>query len=42
MSPCRVSVLKATEALDRRANKLGAMKLACLWLLEHADEFKGA
>ena len=42
MNPRHLSMLKSAEARNRPANELGATKLACLWLLEHADEFKGA
>lgn len=38
MSPRHLAAVKASEARHRHFHELGAIKLACLWVLEHAKE----
>ena len=35
MNPRHLSAIKSSELRNRYFNELGAMKLACLWVLEH-------
>ncbi len=35
MNPRQLSAIKASELRNRYFNELGAVKLACLWMLEH-------
>lgn len=40
MSTRHLSAVKSSERGNRRFNELGAIKLACLWTLEHFDQVK--
>jgi uncharacterized Zn finger protein len=40
MNPRHLSAIKSSEARNHFFNELGATKLACLWVLEHLQEFK--
>ena len=40
MNPRHLSAIKSSEARHHYFNELGATKLACLWVLEHAERFK--
>lgn len=40
MNPRHLTAIKSSEARNHFFNELGATKLACLWLLEHATEFQ--
>lgn len=35
MNPRQLSAIKSSESRNRYFNELGAIKLACLWMLEH-------
>ncbi len=41
MNSRHLSAIKSSEARHHYFNELGATKLACLWVLEHLQEFKG-
>jgi uncharacterized Zn finger protein len=41
MNPRHLAAIKSSEARNHYFNELGATKLACLWLLDHVEEFKG-
>ncbi|MEZ4632026.1 MAG: hypothetical protein R2880_15170 [Deinococcales bacterium] len=40
MSSRHLSSMKSSEARNRYHQELGAMKLACLWVLEHQEKWK--
>lgn len=40
MNPRRLSAVKSSELRNRYYNELGAIKLACLWVLEHIKQEK--
>ncbi|MBN1312728.1 MAG: hypothetical protein JXB30_15035 [Anaerolineae bacterium] len=40
MNTRHLSAVKSSERGNRRFNELGAIKLACLWVLEHFDQFQ--
>ncbi len=40
MNPRHLTAIKSSEARNHFFNELGATKLACLWMLEHAAKFK--
>jgi uncharacterized Zn finger protein len=42
MSPAHLTAVKSSERRNRQFHELGAIKLACLWVLEHlADQTEG-
>lgn len=40
MSPKHLTAVKSSERGNRRFHELGAIKLACLWMMEHFDQVK--
>jgi hypothetical protein len=38
MNPRHLSAVKSAEQRDHLFNELGAIKLACLWMLDHIDK----
>ncbi|MBN1429055.1 MAG: hypothetical protein JXB07_11765 [Anaerolineae bacterium] len=40
MSTRHLSAIKSSERGNRRFHELGAVKLACLWMMEHFDQVK--
>lgn len=38
MNPQHITAVKSSERRNRYFTELGAMKLACMWVLEHIDE----
>jgi len=40
MNPRHLSAVKSSELRNRYYNELGAIKLACLWVMEHIQQIK--